>query len=101
MAEEQNPQSPVTHKVELTETIRLKDGVEIVVQVPPKIAAASSGDYVLQEAQRQQPEAQIPAVVGSTVSFFAVEAQKQKIRLKRVTLKIAWPPELSIEWERE
>lgn len=72
---------------------------ELIIPIPSHISAAASGDYVLQEIKRQEPSAQIMPVVGSTISFFATEAPKEGLCLKRVKLNLF--NVLSFEWEQQ
>lgn|SRR3989338_3391695 len=102
MAEESEPgtDSPKPRHIEVTKTVEIKASPELSILVPKNVAAAGSGGYVLEEVKKQEPSAYVPPVVGSTVTFFAVEAEKEKLKIKRVKVKLGFPPELSIEWER-
>ncbi len=72
-----------------------------VVGIPAGTAPESTGDFVLQEVKQQSPGFILASTTGTTISFVAVEGEKEHMKLKKVKLHLGVSPTLDFEWEQE
>jgi hypothetical protein len=86
---------------DLLKKLEQLDNPVIVVGIPTGTAPSATGDYVLHEVQQKYPFVTVASTTGSTISFVAVEAKKEKMKLKNVKLHLGLPPSLDFEWEKD
>ena len=85
----------------LLKKLEQPDNPVIVVGIPVGTAPSATGDYVLHEVQEKYPSIMVSGTAGSTISFVAVQAEKEKMALKNVKLHLGLPPSLDFEWEKD
>ena len=80
-----------------------QDKIEpIEIEIPNSVAPQASGDYVVQEIQRNYPTVVVPTSTATTVAFAAKEAQKDGLKLKvvKVGINVGFF-NLNLEWEKD
>ena len=86
---------------ELLKKFEQSDNPVIVVGIPSGTAPSATGDYVLHEVQQKYPSVTVSDTTSNTISFVAVQAEKEKMKLKNVKLHLGLPPSLDFEWEKD
>lgn len=85
---------------DLLKKLEQSDKPVIVVGIPIGTAPSATGDYVLHEVKEKYPSILVAVTTGSTISFVAVQAKKEKLRLKDVKLHLGFPPSIDFEWDK-
>lgn len=85
---------------DLLKKLEQTDKPVIVVGIPTGTAPSATGDYVLHEVQQKYPFVTVASATGNTISFVAVQAEKEKMKLKSVSLHLGLPPSLDFQWEK-
>ncbi len=85
---------------DLLKKLEQPDNPVIVIGIPAGTAPSATGDYVLHEVQQKYNFVTVAGTTGSTISFVAEQAEKEKMKLKSVTFHLGLPPSLDFQWEK-
>ena len=74
----------------------------IEIEIPSTVVPQASGDYVVEEIQRQYAGLVVPTSTATTIAFAAKEAEKDGLKLKSVQVgfNIVFFS-LNLEWEKQ
>jgi hypothetical protein len=68
---------------DLLKKLEQPDNPVIIVGNPMGTAPSATGDYVLHEVKEKYPSVMLAATTGTTISFVAVLAEQEKMKLKK------------------
>jgi hypothetical protein len=85
---------------DLLKKLEQPDNPVIVVGIPVGTVPSATGDFVLHEVKEKHPEIILASATGTTISFVAVQAEKEKMQLKNVKLHVGFNPSIDFEWEK-
>lgn len=85
---------------DLLKKLEQPDNPVIIVGIPIGTAPSATGDYVLHEVKEKYPSVILAATTGTTISFVAVQAEQEKMKLKNVKLHVGFNPSIDFEWNK-